>query len=118
MVKRLQGPSATEVFGSGESSNPHQEYLLWGVELGVGGIALLLALLVSLMRDALRFPPPVSRSLISVTVALAVAALFNSILYDGLIGDYFCVILGLLMALGVQSKQVHPAAPPALESLK
>lgn len=99
-VKRLQGPSAMKVFGTGSASNPHQEYLLWGVELGIGGIALLIALLISLVHEFKTFSTSIYQAGLSAVVALAIACLFNSSLYDGLIGDYFCVLLGLLMAFG------------------
>lgn len=102
-VKRLEGSAATKVFGEGNHSNPHQEYLLWGVELGVGGSLLLLAALGCMARDALRFPSSILRATLAVLAATAVACLFNSALYDDLMGDFFCVALGLLMALGTRS---------------
>lgn len=102
-VKRLEGRTATKVFGEGNHSNPHQEYLLWGVELGVGGALLLLATLGCMARDALRFPTSIQRATLAVLAATAVACLFNSALYDDLMGDFFCVGLGLLMALGTRS---------------
>ena len=102
-IKRIEGSTATQTFGEGKASNPHQEYLLWGVELGVGGSLLLLSLIACLVRDALRFKTSVAQATMSITAVMAVACLFNSALYDGLIGDYFCVALGLLMALGLRS---------------
>ncbi len=102
-VKRLEGNAATKVFGEGNHSNPHQEYLLWGVELGVGGSLLLLATLACVARDALRFPTHIQRATLAVLAATAVACLFNSSLYDDLMGDFFCVALGLLIALGTRS---------------
>lgn len=99
-VKRLQGDSATQTFGEGDASNPHQEYLLWGVELGAGGSLLFIAVLLAMALDARRFTPPVQRATWSVLTALAVACMFNSTLYDDLIGDFFCVALGLMMAMG------------------
>jgi O-antigen ligase len=103
-AKRLQGDNGVKVFGAGNASNPHQEFLLWGVELGVWGTALLLLLMASIVKDARRFSPPVQRAVFSVVAALAVACLFNSALYDDLMGDYFCVALGLLMALGANER--------------
>ena len=100
-VRRLEGPTADEVFGTGKMSNPHQEYLLWGVELGLVGLLLLPALVVALVRDFGRFAPPIARAGQSLALAMALACLFNSSLYDGLIGDYFCVLLGLLLAYGL-----------------
>lgn len=101
-VKRIEGAQANMVFGDGLASNPHQEFLLWGVELGAGGTLLLLALVASLVRDALAFNPPVMRATLSVVAVMVIACLFNSSLYDALIGDFFCVTLGLLLALGAR----------------
>jgi O-antigen ligase len=101
-VKRIEGADASKVFGSSPSSNPHQEFLLWGVELGIGGTLLLLFLVAALVRDALRFAVPVRRATLSVVAVMVVGCMFNSSLYDALIGDFFCVTLGLLLALGVR----------------
>ena len=90
----------------GERSNPHQEYLLWGVQLGVPGIFLLLALMISIMKDTLSMETQAARATQSALLALAIACLFNSSLYDAQIGDFFCVVLGLLLALGL-----HPQNP-------
>ncbi len=107
-VKRLEGGAATEIFGTNSASNPHQEYLLWGVELGIGGSLLLLTLIACLVRDAMRFKTSTARATISVVAAMSAACMFNSSLYDALIGDFFCVALGLLIALGVR-----PATTPS-----
>lgn len=88
------------------TGNPHQEYLLWGVELGVPGIALFCAVLLALFRDSLRMEQPTRRAMQSVLAALAVACLFNSSLYDALIGDFFCVAVALVLALSM-----HPTPP-------
>lgn len=101
-VKRLDGENATANFGTGNSSNPHQEFLLWGVELGVGGIVLLIALLLAMLLDAIVFPSGIRRATQSVIAVAAVACMFNSSLYDALIGDYLCTAIGLLMALGIR----------------
>lgn len=111
-VKRLQGGNGAAVFGAGSLSNPHQEYLLWGVELGVGGIFLLLLLHLALARDYAGFVEPVWRAGASVTLAMAIACLFNSSIYDGLIGDYFCIVLGLLLGLGLRLGNPHPVTQP------
>ncbi len=112
-VKRLEGNSTKDPFGAGQASNPHQEYLLWGVELGVAGTLLLLSLMLGVVRDAQRFKTSIKRATISVTAAAAVACLFNSTLYDALIGDFFCITLGLLMAQGLRTEpgRSGPAIP-------
>ena len=106
-VKRFEGEKGTSVFGESNSSNPHQEYLLWSVELGVVGLLLFLLLLFSIAKDALLYTTPIQRSIFSVAAVLAVACLFNSVLYDDLIGDYFCITLGLLMAYGIQTRNAE-----------
>lgn len=97
----------------GTGGNPHQEYLLWGVHLGVPGLLLLVALLAALAWDARRLPPAVRHGALSITAMLAAACLFNSSLFDALIGDYFCVLLGLLFALGLRPDAGQAAAPGA-----
>lgn len=104
-VKRLEGEKANQIFGVGMASNPHQEYLLWGVEVGLGGSILLMLLIACIIHDALKFEKPVARATISMASAMAVACTFNSAIYDSLIGDYFCVAIGLLMALGIRNKR-------------
>ena len=106
-VKRLQGADANTVFGPGKLSNPHQEFLLWGVEMGIAGMAVLFALLAGVFLDFNRMPLPVQRAGLSVLAALVIACSFNSSLYDGLIGDFFVTLLGLLLALGSLSKPVN-----------
>ena len=91
--------------------NPHQEFLLWGVEAGVVGIALLCYLLLAIRHDAQNLAAPIRHSIESTLVALVVACCFNSSLFDGAIGDFFCVTLGLLLALGWYR------APPALSTM-
>ncbi len=109
-VKRLEGAKADAIFGTNPSSNPHQEYLLWGVELGLSGGVLLLLLLIGLVRDAFQFPAPIMRATVSVTSVMAVGCLFNSSLYDALIGDYFCITLGILLALGLRTPSGQESA--------
>jgi O-antigen ligase len=96
--------------------NPHQEYLMWGVELGVLGIALLLGIILSIYRDSRAMLTADQRALQSSLLGLTVACLFNSSLYDALIGDYFCIVLGLLLALGMQSEPSisEPSKAPVL----
>lgn len=108
---RIQGlkNSAFKNLGNraeGNHGNPHQEFLLWGVQLGVGGIVLLLAFLGAVMLDLLKMAPPVARAGQSVLAALVVSCLFNSSLYDAYIGDFFCLSLGVLLAYGIRSRDV------------
>ncbi len=99
-LQREKDPAHIDIAGNG---NPHQEFLLWGVQLGIPGILLFTALLFSMWRDTLKMATPYARATQSTLLALAVACLFNSSLYDAQIGDFFCVLIGLLLALGRQT---------------
>jgi O-antigen ligase len=99
-AKKMEGQQGDIVFGKTNSSNPHQEYLLWGVELGMVGIVLICTFLASAAWDARNFTPPVARACWSILAVISIGCLFNSALYDDLIGDYLLVALGLTMALG------------------
>lgn len=85
------------------ASNPHQEFLLWGVQLGVGGILLLLAFLAAVRQDFLEMDEPIARAGQSVLAALVVSCLFNSSIYDAHIGSFFCLSLGVLLAYGIHA---------------
>jgi O-antigen ligase len=91
--------------------NPHQEYLMWAVQLGIVGIALLLAFMLQLLRDASRFRPEIRHAAQSFVAMLAAVCLFNTVLFDALIGEFFCLLLGLLLALGQCSPPVRETAP-------
>ena len=104
-IEALKHPSHKDLNPGG---NPHQEFLLWGVQLGVGGIALLLAFLSAAVLDFLRFDIPVARAGQSVVLALAVSCLFNASIFDAYIGDFFCLAIGVLLAYGVRSRQNLP----------
>jgi O-antigen ligase len=97
-LSREQNPAHIDIAGNG---NPHQEYLLWGVQLGIPGILLFLFLLFSVLRDSTRMEKPYARATQSALLALAIACLFNSSVYDALIGDFFCILIGLLLAVGL-----------------
>jgi O-antigen ligase len=102
-IRQHEGATYIKNFGTASSSNPHQEFLLWGVEMGLVGMALLIGMMATIAIDARAFPVAASRTTWSIVMAMVISCLFNSSLYDDLIGDYFCVALGLSMALGLQN---------------
>lgn len=106
--RRLENDNPSPV--TAQVRNPHQEYLLWGVHLGVGGVLVFLAFLLALLRDARAFSPALRRATGSAVAVLAVACLFNSSLFDALIGEFFCIVLGLLLAFGRQERPAGPAS--------
>lgn len=103
-IAPFEGDHFVAVFGRNTIGTPHQEYLLWGVEFGILGCIALLLLFAVAVRDARKFEDSTTRALWSVLAACMISCLFNSVLYDALIGDYFCITLGLLFALGMQQQ--------------
>ena len=101
-IENLYNPAEAKVKTRG---NPHQEYLLWGVQLGVPGVLLFLGFLVAVFLDTLKSERANVCAAQSVLAALAVNCLFNSAIYDALIGDFFCVALGLMLALAAYDKK-------------
>lgn len=93
------------------TANPHQEYLLWGIELGVPGMLLLTGVMAALYRDSLRLEVPARRALQSVLAAMALACLFNCALYDALIGDFFCIAAALALSQGARTAPKTPNTP-------
>ena len=96
-IEKLRNPSHRDIAPQG---NPHQEYLQWGVQLGVPGVLMLVILMLFILRDTLAFDMQIARAAQACLAALAIACLFNSSIYDALIGDFFCLLLGLLLAMG------------------
>ena len=111
-LEKQRNPSGVML---GERSNPHQEYLMWGVQLGAAGVLLFVALLLCAVRDTWHADAPAKRAAQSVVAGFAVSCLFNSSLYDALIGDFFCVALGLTLALA--SYPSNPTATPHTATL-
>ncbi len=80
--------------------NPHNEYLLIGVQLGVVGVLLFVVWIATSAWDARRYDRPSARAILVMAVSLAVASLFNSALFDSSKGSFYCIVGGLLFAYG------------------
>ena len=95
----------------GHNGNPHQEYLLWGVQLGISGILLIVFLMFAILKDSKKMEAPVARATQSTLLALLIACFFNAAIYDAQIGDFFCILLGLLLAFGL-NRNLDLVIPP------
>lgn len=85
-------------------SNPHNQFLLWWVEVGGVGLLFLIAIFISMYRDALKLDQQESRALICVTSLAAVMSLFNCPFYGVGMGEFFMVLFGTLLATGKDSQ--------------
>ena len=79
--------------------NPHNEYLLITVQVGVAGFALLLYLFYTQWRHAVKLPglfeQDAARGLV---LTIAVTSLFNSPLHDHTEGLFFAFASAMLFA--------------------
>ena len=94
--KRLRG---TLISGQANPvSDPHQMFLLWAVEGGLLGLALLVMVLAALWRFSDALDANERQSMRALIAALVIAGLFNSVLFGIGIGDFFCIGLGIMVS--------------------
>jgi O-antigen ligase len=98
---RLKGPQVSSLYDT--ASDPHQLFLLWAVEGGLLGLALLCAVLAALWRYGSGLAAADGHALQAMVLALVISGLFTSMIYGIGMGDFFCIGLGLLAALGRRS---------------
>jgi O-antigen ligase len=104
---------ARQVKGTGkqETQNPHNEFLNITAQVGMGGLALLIAMFWLQWHSASRLETPMKRSLMRALVLTMVSGcLFNSLLLDHAEGLFYAWMSGLLYG-GL--KYAPPDKPPA-----
>jgi O-antigen ligase len=94
--------------GQAESNNPHNQYLLTTAQLGVPGLAALLAMFAAMWWQARRLAAPHRLAARGLVLTIAVGSLLNSFLIDHTEGLLFAWMAGLLFAAPTQP---HRAAP-------
>jgi len=81
-----------------QADSPHQQFLLWWVEEGTIGFLLLLGVYISIFRDAYKLEPRAKCALITTLNVLFFTSLMNCPLQGAGISEFFCLIVGALMA--------------------
>jgi O-antigen ligase len=76
-------------------STPHNDYLLYGSELGVIGLILLVWIFGALVRESLRSTSTKGTALLLVMVALMVSSMFNAMLRDWRFGVPLMLMLAI-----------------------
>jgi O-antigen ligase len=107
------GEYAHAVEGQGKvaTENPHNEYLLITVQIGLIGLASMICLFWAQWRSAARFAEPFYRDLArGLVLMFVVGCLFNSLLVDHTEGLLFAWFSGLLFAAPVKSGLSSKAA--------
>jgi O-antigen ligase len=79
-------------------SNPHQQFLLWAVEGGLIGLALLLAIFAALYRDAGRLQTPAQQALKATLAISFLMSMMNCPFFGAGMGEFFFVMMGALLA--------------------
>jgi O-antigen ligase len=92
------------------TDNPHQLFLLWAVDGGLVGLALLIAVLIALTNFSRKIPEPHALTLQATILALVISGMFNSMIYGIGMGDFFCIAIGILVSLG---SKPDPSVPPS-----
>lgn len=82
------------------TSNPHNEYLLMTVQLGLVGLALFVNLLVQAGRYACALPERSRSLLLAWLAAFVIGCLANSLLLDFAEGHLFVLLAGILLGCG------------------
>jgi O-antigen ligase len=93
-----------EVSNSGTGRDPHQMFLLWAVEGGLVGVSLLCGTLLALFWRSKALALADARSLQAALIALVVAGLTTSTIYGIGMGDFFCMVIGILLCTGKTSQ--------------
>lgn len=97
--------------------DPHQLFLLWAVEGGLVGLALLLAVFVAIFNVTQKLFGTDAKAGQAVLLALVISSMLNSMIFGIGMGDFFCVAIGILLcpltstpALAVAPAQNEPNA--------
>ncbi|NJO16698.1 MAG: O-antigen ligase family protein [Thioploca sp.] len=80
------------------TTNPHNEYLMIGVQWGLIGMGLFIYLLYQLGMLAIHLPLPQSWMVQGLIVTIAVGCLVNSLLLDTTEGHLFAYLIGVLVS--------------------
>jgi O-antigen ligase len=107
-AKKAEGDKGNDVFGKGNRSNPHQEYLLWAVEFGLVGILLKIILIYSVFVSSKSNIPQYRNATNATLLCIVLAGLFNSVIFDDLSGDFLLIFLALCLAAGQEKKCIKP----------
>jgi O-antigen ligase len=79
------------------AGNPHNEFLLMGVQLGAIGIALFVLLLVQIARSARGLREPAHTIVLAYLFAFTVACFVNSLLLNFSEGNLFIFLVGIFL---------------------
>jgi O-antigen ligase len=92
---------------SAPTDNPHNEYMLLAVQIGLVGLFVFLALLISLIVTSFRLPPEKRYLLQGVVLSMTVGCLMNSFLFDTHSGHFFIILSAVLSIPAVKTGSLY-----------
>lgn len=93
--------------------DPHQMFLLWAVEGGLTGLVIHCTILALLLLHSRKLQKQDARNLQTVLLGLVISGMFNSMLIGIGMGDYFCILIGILVAMESGEQPVYDRASHA-----
>lgn len=81
-----------------KSDNPHNEYLLLGVQVGLVGVFLYISLLGGIFVTSFKQEKPSNYLLQGVVIAMFCGCLMNSFLFDSHQGHFFAILSAILIS--------------------
>ena len=108
-TRRLAAHATTEV-GRVVTINPHNEFLMWGVQFGLPGVLLFSAFCMAMIRAAWRTPALSGVMLRGIVLVFVSGCIVNSYLWDAIEGHALMLALGILLPLnpGLPARDALP----------
>ena len=106
--RRIEGIKPT--INTANPDNPHQLFLLWAVEGGIVGLALLCAVFGVVFLHSRQLKRSDALTQQSILLSLVISGMFNSMIYGIGMGDFFFIAIGLLMSMGNALPATHEAS--------
>jgi O-antigen ligase len=94
------------------ASNPHNEFFLMGLQLGLVGVALFVWLLVAIARECQRLDPLARAVVYGYLFAFVLGCIANSLLLNFTEGYLFIFLTGILLFSGSREKPAMQANRP------
>ncbi len=94
-------------------TNPHQQFLLWTVEAGLIGLALIIGFYRALHKDAKRLEGAAKDVMLNCFVIVLMVSLFNCPFYGAGIGEFFILIFASMLALASPKVAANSSIPSA-----
>jgi O-antigen ligase len=97
-TERMASGASTDL-GRMTTRNPHNEFIMWAVQLGLPGLLAFVAFCALVLRGSFAGPPLSGMMLRGAWVVFTTGCLMNSLLLDHLEGHAWVLAVGMLLPL-------------------